>query len=325
MRIFVTRKLPLWDEVKKPLFDAGFEVVVSNFNRPLERQELESEIEKGYDGILSLLTDKIDSTLLDHDQKKMLKIVANYAVGYDNIDVVSCRAKNISVTNTPSDKVNESVAEHAWALMMALTRRVTEAHEFMRNAAYRGWDPGIFVGRDMAGKTLGIVGMGRIGGRVAMRAHGFGMKVIYYNRKPVSAEIEKEYGVAYVAKLEDLISQSDYVSLHVPLTSETKYLINGKNLATFKKTAFLVNTARGPVVNESEIVEALRADYLAGYGTDVFENEPYPHPEFLGLENVVMTPHIASATIEARKDMGEIVIKNLTEALSGRKPPNLVP
>ena len=308
-RIFVTRKIPFWDEISKPLADAGHELTVYPNNRKIERPELLAELEKGYEALLCLLTEKIDEEVLVHAGN--LKMVANYAVGFDNIDVPACQRKNIMVTNTPSNKVNESVAEHAWALMLALTRRIVEAHEFMRNAAYEGWEPEIFVGQDMAGKTLGIVGMGRIGTMVAKRAEGFGMKVVSFSRSG---------GVS----LEDLVKQSDYVSLHVPLTAETKHLINAKNLPLFKKTAYLVNTARGPVVNEVEVVEALRAGMLAGYGTDVYENEPHPNPEMLGLPNVVMTPHIASATVAARRDMGEIAVRNLVEGLAGRVPPNLV-
>ena len=308
-RVFVTRKIPFWDEISKPLADAGHELTVYPNNRKIERPELLAELEKGYEALLCLLTEKIDEEVLVHAGN--LKMVANYAVGFDNIDVPACQRKNILVTNTPSDKVNESVAEHAWALMLALTRRIVEAHEFMRNAAYEGWEPEIFVGQDMAGKTLGIVGMGRIGTMVAKRAEGFGMKVVSFSRSG---------GVS----LEDLVKQSDYVSLHVPLTAETKHLINAKNLPLFKKTAYLVNTARGPVVNEVEVVEALRAGMLAGYGTDVYENEPHPNPEMLGLPNVVMTPHIASATVAARRDMGEIAVRNLVEGLAGRVPPNLV-
>ncbi|TSC86086.1 MAG: Uncharacterized protein G01um101416_736 [Microgenomates group bacterium Gr01-1014_16] len=307
MKLFVTRKIPFWEEVSKPLLDAGYEITVYPNNRRIERGELVAELEKGYEGLLCLLTEKIDEELLLHAGN--LKIVANYAVGFDNIDVPACQRKNIMVTNTPSDKVNESVAEHAWALMLALTRRIVEAHEFMRNAAYEGWEPEIFVGQDMVDKTLGIVGMGRIGSMVAKRAEGWGMKVVSAGKE---------------GSLEDLLKQSDYVSLHVPLTAETKHLINAKNLPLFKKTAFLINTARGPVVDEVEVVEALRAGIIAGYGTDVYENEPHPNPEMLGLPNVVMTPHIASATVAARRDMGEIAVRNLVEGLVGRVPPNLV-
>lgn len=318
-RIFVTRKIPFWEEVGKPLIDGGHEVVVYPNHKPITREEIEIEIEKGYDGLLTLLTEKIDESLLEHDKNKQLKIISNYAVGFDNIDISACQKRGILVANTPCDEVNESVAEFTWTLMLALTRRLPEAGEFMRNAAYRGWDPDVFIGRDMKGKTLGIAGMGRIGGMVARRAEGFGMKIIYYNRKKL-----EEVAYEYKSSLDDLLKDSDFVSLHVPLTSETRHLINGKNLPQFKKSAYLVNTARGPVVDEHEVGEALRAGYLAGYGADVFENEPDPHPELLQMENVILTPHIASATEGARRRMGELAVANLVEVLAGRMPERLV-
>lgn len=323
-RVLVTRKIPYWDEVSKPLYEAGHEVVVADQNGPIDREELKKRLEEGYDGVMTLLTEKVDEELLVHDKTKQIKVLANYAVGFDNIDLSVCGGRGIWVTNTPSDKVNESVAEHAWALMLALSRRIVEANEFMRNAAYRGWEPDIFIGQDLPGKTVGIVGMGRIGGMVARRAAGFGMKVIYFNRKRIDEQMEKEVGVEYRASLEELLKESDFVTLHVPLSRETRHLINGKNLALLKRSAFLINTARGPIVSEAEVVEALRAGTLSGYGVDVFENEPNPHPEMLQMENVVMTPHIASATVAARKDMGEIAVRNLVEGLAGRMPPNLV-
>ena len=319
MRIFVARKIPFWEEVSKPLVDAGHEVVVYPNHKQIERKEIEIEIEKGYDGLLTLLTEKVDEELLGHDKKGQLKVIANYAVGFDNIDLEACKKRSIAVTNTPCNEVNESVAGLAWTLMLALSRRLPEASEFMRNAAYRGWDPDIFVGRDMKGKTLGIVGMGRIGGMVARRAAGFEMKVVYFNRTAVAGATE-----GYIPKMEELLAQSDFVSLHVPLTSETRHMINGKNLSLFKRTAILVNTARGSIVDEAEVGEALRAGVIAGYGADVFENEPDPHPELLMMENVLLTPHIASATEGARKRMGELAVLNLVEGLAGRTPPNLV-
>lgn len=318
-KIFVTRKIPLWDEVSKPLYDAGHEVIINPKNCRISREDLEAELEKGYDGMITLLTDKIDAELLAHDKTNRLKMIANYAVGFDNISVPDCTDRNILVSNTPCDEVNESVAEFSWALMLALARRINEGGEFMRNAAYKGWEPDIFIGEDMREKTLGIVGMGRIGGMVAKRAAGFGMKVIYYNRKKMDG-----VDLEYVEKLEDLLSQCDFVSLHVPLTEGTRHLINGKNLPLFKKTAYLVNTARGPVVDETEVVEALRAGMIAGYGADVFENEPDPHPELLQMENVILTPHIASATKTARRKMGELAVANLLAGISGQVPPNVV-
>lgn len=302
-RIFVTRKLPYWEELSKPLFDAGYEVVVGDKNN------LANELEKGYEGLLCLLTEKIDKGLLGHAGN--LRVIANYAVGYDNIDVAACTERGIKVANTPCDEVNESVAEFAWTLMLALSRRINEAAEYARNAAYHGWEPEIFIGSDLKGETLGIIGAGRIGSMVAKRAEGWEMKVISYSRSS---------GL----KLEEVLGQSDLVSLHVPLTAETTHLINKQTLAAMKKGAILVNTARGPVVDEAEVAEALRAGYLGGYGADVFENEPNPYAELLQMENVILTPHIASATVAARKAMGRIAVLNLTEGLAGREMPNLV-
>ncbi len=319
MRIFVTRRVPLWDEVSKPLLDFGHEVTVYAKNKPIEREELEKELEKGYDGLLTLLNDKIDEDLLKHDVNKQLKVIANYTVGYDNVNLEACGQRNIKVSNAPSDEVNESVAEFTWAMILAMARRINEAGEFMQNAAYKGWDPEVFLGSWVMGKTLGLAGMGRIGGMVAKRAAGFGMKVIYYNRKPATG-VDFEYRPS----LDELIAESDYVSLHVPLTYETTHLINKNNLPKFKKSAFLINTARGPVVDETEVVEALRAGFLAGYAADVFENEPDPHPELLQMENVMLTPHIASATVEARRAMGRVAVENLLAGLAGKDLPNQV-
>lgn len=299
MKVFVTRKIPYWDEISKPLLDAGHEVVFGELGK----------LGEGFDGLLSLLTDKINDEVLG--RAKNLKVIANYAVGYDNIDVAACAEKGVKVANTPCEEVNESVAEFAWALMLSLSRRINEAAEYARNAAYHGWEPEIFIGSDVKGKTLGIIGAGRIGSMVAKRAEGWEMKVISFSRSS---------GL----KLEEVLGQSDLVSLHVPLTEETKHLVNKKTLAAFKKGAILVNTARGPVVDEAEVAEALRAGYLSGYGADVFENEPNPYAELLQMENVILTPHIASATVAARRKMGELAVLNLAEGLAGREMPNLV-
>lgn len=314
----MTRKIPLFEQIEKPLITAGHEVFLRDRNTVITLEELRTELAKGYDGLLTLLTDRIDESVLIADGNLKLKVIANYAVGFDNINLEDCKKRNIVVTNTPCDEVNEAVAEFSWALILALSRRVMEAGEFMRNAAYKGWEPDIFLGSDVKGKVLGLVGMGRIGGMVARRAEGFGAKVVYYNRKIVDG-----VNFEYKSSIEELVSVSDVVSLHVPLTAETRHLINGKVLANFKKGSVLINTARGPVVDEGEVVEALRAGFLSGYGADVFENEPDPHPELLQMENVILTPHIASGTIEARKRMGEVAVTNIVEALAGRIAPNI--
>ncbi len=307
MKIFVTRKIPFWEEEVKPLVVVGHEIKFGKLE----------DLDESYQGLLCLLTDKITAVVLDRG--KGLKIIANYAVGFDNIDMAACKARQIMVTNTPSEAVNESVAEMTWTLMLALSRRLGEASKFMTNAAYTGWEPDIFIGSDMKGKTLGIVGMGHIGTMVARRGAGFEMKVIYHARKPIEG-----VNWEYTSELEMLLKSADYVTLHVPLTTETTHLINGKNLPSFKKSAYLVNTARGPVVNEAEVAEALRAGMLAGYAADVLENEPHPYPELLQMENVILTPHIASATATARRDMTRIAIANLQAGLAGTTAPNLV-
>ncbi len=318
MKIFVTRKLPFWEEISKPLYAAGHEVVVRQENNKIERNVLIEEIKKGYDGLMCLLTDKIDAEVVASDDKKQLKLIANYAVGFDNINIPVCQGRGIQVTNTPCDEVNESVAELTWTLMLALSRNLQSASGFARNVGYQGWEPDIFLGTDLKGKTLGIVGMGRIGAMVSKRALGFDMKVIYYNRKPVDG-IKFEYKT-----LDDLLKESDYVSLHVPLTDETRHLINTRALNLMKPSAYLVNTARGPIVDETELLEALKAGKLAGAALDVWENEPHPRPELVEMENVILTPHIASATRSARMAMGNAAVANMVEGLAGRVPPNLV-
>ena len=318
MKIFVTRKIP--GEHVKALSDAGHEVEVSEFNRPLSPEEFLKGA-KGADAVLTLLTDKIDKDVIDAIGPQ-LKIVSNYAVGFDNIVVEDATEKGVVVTNTPSDEVNESVAEHTWALILALANRIVEADEAVRRGAYKGWEPDIFLGTNLTGKTLGIVGLGRIGSMVAGRAKGWNMKV-FYNKRSRDEAAEKELGVEFV-ELTDLFGKSDFVTLHVPLTDETRHMINKDSLAKFKKGGYLVNTARGPVVDEHDLVEALRSAQLAGAGLDVYDNEPNIDPELIGMQNVVLTPHIASATIEARNKMGEQAVSAILTVLEDKEPENLV-
>ncbi|HJY98462.1 MAG TPA: D-glycerate dehydrogenase [Patescibacteria group bacterium] len=317
MRIFVTRKIP-GDSLEK--LKAGNEVVVSEFNRPLSPEEL-LEKSKGADGLLSLLTDRVDGDLVDAIGPQ-LKIVSNYAVGFDNVDVQALTDRGIPVTNTPSDEVNEAVAEHTWALMLALARRIVEADEATRNGGYKGWEPDIYLGINLIGKTLGIIGLGRIGSMVARRAHGYNMTVLY-NKKTPDPEAESELGVKF-SGLDDLLKQSDFVSLHVPLTEETRHMINKETLGKMKQGAFLINTARGPVVDERDLVEALRSGHLGGAALDVYDNEPVIAPELLAAPNTITTPHIASATWEARAKMGEQATSAILDTFSGKKPENLV-
>ena len=318
MKIFVTRKIP-GDSLEK-LKTGGNEVVISDVDRPLTGEELVEKV-KGVDGLLCLLTDRIDGDLMDAAGPQ-LKIISNYAVGFDNIDVKAATDRQIPVCNTPSDEVNEAVAEHTWALILALARRIVEADESIRRTGYKGWEPSVFLGNNLVGKTLGIVGLGRIGGMVARRAKGYNMTVLY-NKHERDEKAESELGVSF-AELDDLLAKSDFVSMHVPLTDETRHMINADTLAKMKKGSFLINTARGPVVEEAALVEALRSGHLAGAGVDVFDNEPNISPELVKMQNVVLTPHIASATYEARNKMGEMAVAAILDTFSDKKPQNLV-
>jgi len=318
MKIFVTRKIP--GEHLEKLKEAGHEAVVSEFNRPLTGEELVERV-KGADAILSLLTDRIDGDLMDAAGPQ-LKVISNYAVGFDNIDVTGASDRGIVVVNTPSDEVNEAVAEHTWALILALSRRIVESDEAVRRGGYKGWEPDIFIGVNVIGKTLGIVGLGRIGSMVARRAKGYNMTVLY-NKHESDPEAEKELGVAF-ASLDELLAKSDFVSLHVPLTDETRHMINKSTLAKMKKGSFLINTARGSIVDERNLVEALKSGHLGGVALDVFDNEPNIDPELLAMPNTITTPHIASATYEARNKMGEMAVEAILSTLEGEKPTTIV-
>ena len=247
-KIFVTRKIP-GDSLEK-LKVPGFDISISEFGRPLTPEELLAEI-KGVDAVLSLLTDKIDGDVMDAAGPQ-LKIISNYAVGFDNVDTDAATKRGIIVCNTPSDEVNESVAEHTWALILALARRIIESDEATRAGAYKGWEPDIFIGTNVIGKTLGIIGLGRIGSMVARRAQGYKMNLIYNKREPDPAA-EQELGVKFVS-LDELLKQSDFVTLHIPLTEETRHMMNKETLGKMKTGAFLINTARGPVVDDAGFV-----------------------------------------------------------------------
>jgi glyoxylate reductase len=318
MKIFVSRNLP--ENSLEPLLKSGHEMVTSEFDRPLGEEELVEKV-KGVDALLSLLTDRVDGDLMDVAGPG-LKVVSNYAVGFDNIDVKAATDRGVVICNTPCDEVNEAVAEHTWALLMSVARRVVEADEATRRGAYKGWEPAIFLGPSLRGKTLGIVGMGSIGSMVARRARGFDMNVLYTKRSP-DPEIEKELGVKF-SDLDNLLANSDVVTLHVPLTPETRHMINRDSIAKMKRGAYLINTARGAVVHEQALVDGLRDGRLGGAGIDVFDNEPNINPELIGLDNVVLTPHIASATHEARKKMGELAVQAIIKTLADEMPPNIV-
>jgi len=324
-KIFVTRKIP-GNSLEK-LKESGNEVVVSEFDRSLTAEEL-LEKSKGVDCLLSLLTDRIDADVMDAIGPQ-LKIISNYAVGFDNIDVKAAGDRGIIVTNTPSDEVNEAVAEHTWALILALARRIVESDEFVRNqgyfaasGGYKGWEPDSFLGPSVKGKTLGIIGLGRIGSMVARRAKGYELTVLYNKHEPDS-EAENELGIKFVP-IDELLAASDFVTLHVPLTDETRGMINKETLSKMKQGSYLVNTARGPIVDESDLIEALDSGKLAGAALDVFESEPTISPKLISMPNVIMTPHIASATWEARNKMGEQVVAAIIDVVNGIKPQNMV-
>lgn len=317
-KVFVTRKIPgtALDRLKS----SGHEVSVSEVDRPLKEEEL---LEKGkdVDALLTLLTDRINGDVIDAIGPQ-LKIVSNYAVGLDNVNIEEATDRGVVVTSTPSNEVNEAVAEHSWALILSLARRIVEADEATRKGAYKGWGPAIFLGTGLLGKTLGIIGLGRIGSMVAQRSKGYEMRVLY-NKRSRDEKAEQELGVEF-AELDNLLSQSDFITLHVPLTDQTRHMINKDTLSKMKKGACLINTARGPVVDEHDLVDALRSGHLGGAALDVFDNEPNINPELIGMENVVLTPHIASATWEARERMGEQAVSSILDVLEGKKPENLV-
>lgn len=271
------------------------------------------------DGLVCLLSEKIDEDLLRGAPK--LRIVANVAVGYDNVDVSACTKRGIAVTNTPG-VLDETTADFAWALMMAVARRLGEAEQFARSGAWKSWDLGQLCGTDVWGKTLGIVGLGRIGQAMARRAAGFQMKVIYTARKRAPENVERAVNAEY-RDLNALLAEADFVSLHVPLTAETRRMLNAEKFSRMKPTAFLINTARGPVVDEAALVHALENGKIAGAGLDVFENEPIIHPG-LKRPNVVLAPHLGSASLETRTKMACMAATNIVTFFRGQRPPNIL-
>jgi len=272
------------------------------------------------DGIMCALTDRIDAGLIERCPQ--LKVVANIAVGYNNIDLAACTARGVMATNTPG-VLDDSTADLAWALMLGAARRLTELERRIRAGEWKGWRLKQWLGVDVHHATLGIFGMGRIGQAIARRAAGFEMQVLYHNRKRVSAEIEKRCNAAYVAK-DDLLRQADFVVLQVPYSPETHHLIGARELKLMKPTAVLVNSTRGGVVDDAALIAALKDGTIRAAGLDVFEGEPALNPGFLGLDNVVLMPHVGSSTEATRRAMAMTAAKNLVAALTGAIPPNLL-
>ncbi len=316
-RVFVTREIP---ERGLSKIREHFEVDLWTDEAPPPKDVIIERV-RDVDALVSLLTDPIDAEVFDAAPK--LRIVSQYAVGYDNIDVKEATKRGIYVTNTPG-VLTETVADFTFALMLAVARRVVEADKYVREGRWKvAWHPLMMLGSDVYGRTLGIVGMGRIGSAVARRAKGFGMRILYYDSVR-REELERELGAEFV-DLDRLLEESDYVSLHVPLTPETYHLIGEEQLRKMKPTAFLINTARGKVVDQKALYRALKEGWIAGAGLDVFEQEPIPPDDpLLKLDNVVLAPHAASASHETRSRMAEMVAENLIAFLNGKVPPNLV-
>ena len=268
------------------------------------------------DALISLLTDAIDRTVIDAAPK--LKIVANVAVGYNNIDIAYATSRGVLVTHTP-DVLTESVADFTWAMILAITRRLAEGERVIRRGEWKGWALDFMLGTELKGKQLGLVGVGRIGAAVAARAPAFGMRVVY--SEPRDVDLPNAENMS----LDRLLNTSDVVSLHVPLLPETRHLIDRKALARMKRSAYLINTARGPVVDEAALAWALQQHLLAGAALDVYENEPAVHPDLLALDNVLLVPHLASATTETRTAMADLAVENVLAVLAGNPPITPVP
>jgi glyoxylate reductase len=325
-KIFLTRQISgkALDQLKKR---KDINIEIWDKNKQISRIELLKRV-KGADIIISLLTDKIDKQVMDVAGES-LKLIANYSVGFDNIDLSEAKKRKISVTNAPCEQASESVAEHAIAMIFALSHRIVEADKFTRAGKYKGWDPNLMIGFDVLGKTIGIIGAGRIGTGIAKRLHdGFGLKIIYSDVKRNPA-FEQKFNAKYKTQTQ-LLKEADIITLHVPLLPSTRHLIGTGELKIMKKNAILINTSRGPVVDELALVKALSKKQIFGAGLDVYECEPCidcnPRDcyELRKLQNVIMTPHIASSTVDARNAMTDIVVKNIMAFINKKSLPNKI-
>lgn len=312
--VYITREFP-GDGIAR--LQKHFDVTLNKGGRVLSTGALKRAV-KDSDAIVSLLTDTIDAEVMDAAGPQ-LKLIANYAVGFDNIDLLAAKQRGIFVTNTPG-VLTESVAEHTFALLMAVALRIVEADKFVRRNKYKQWEPDLFLGMQLRGKTLGLIGLGRIGAGVARMAQAFDMKTIYYDEIR-HKDLEKEFGVEY-HQFETVLKQADVISLHVPLTPKTKHLIGAAELKAMKSNAIIINTARGAVIDEAALVHALATKEIWGAGLDVFEHEPKINHQLQKMNNVVLTPHIGSATAEARDMMSQIVADNCVAVFDTGKPLN---
>lgn len=315
LKIFLTRRWP--SEVEHYL-SQRYDVTVNEHDAPLDAAALEAAL-SSYDAVCPTVTDKLTADVLAAGAGKV-KILGNYGVGVSHIDLQACRRSGITVTNTPN-VLTEATAEIAVLLMLMVARRAGEGERQVRSHQWGGWGTTHLMGADVTGKTLGLVGFGRIGQATARKAHhGFGMRVLYYSRKRASPEIEARTGGQHCASLEELLETVDFVSLHCPGGAETRHLLDAARLGRMKRSAFLINTARGEVVDEAALAAALRERVIAGAGLDVYEHEPRVPEAFLGLENVVLLPHLGSATLETRVAMGMRVAENLERFFAGLEP-----
>jgi len=311
--IFSTRQL---FQAARTILDEHFQVDYWKGDK-LSRADLLKHV-ADKDGLVCLLTEKVDEELLSAAPK--LRIAATVSVGYDNIDVPACTKHKVVATNTPG-VLDDTTADFAWTLLMAVARRLLEGDSWMRSGSWNGWDLDQLVGGDVWGKTLGILGFGRIGRGVARRALGFQMRVLYNDAVRAPADVEKELNAEFVDR-DRLFRESDFISLHVPLLPDTRHLISKDNLEKMKRTAFLVNTSRGPVVDEAALAEALENGKIAGAALDVFEHEPKVHPALLTRKDVILTPHMASASLDTRTKMAVMAANNVVALFEGRRPPN---
>jgi len=315
-KVFVTRKIP---DAGLDLLKEKYEVeVFSNTKNPTKEQLIEKA--KEADALIPLLGDEIDEEVINKCSN--LKIIANYAVGYDNIDLKAAEENDIYVSNTP-DALTETTADMTWTLLMAAARRVIESDKYVRDLKFESWGPELLLGQKVYGKTIGIIGFGRIGQAVAKRAAGFDMEILYNKRTPLSDKEEKELKASY-ADLPDLLKRADFVTINAALNESTYHLIDKEELKMMKSCAVLVNTGRGPIINEKVLAEALADKEIFAAGLDVYEEEPEVHPKLLELDNVVLTPHTGSATVDARNKMAEMAAANVIAVLSGSKPVNQV-
>ena len=318
LKVVLTRHLPDAVETRmRELFDAELNLT----DRPMTRADLEAAVQRA-DVLSPTITDIIDADLIAKAGPQ-LKMIANFGAGVDHIDIEAAVGRGLIVTNTPG-VLTEDTADLAMTLILAVSRRIVEGAQVMQEGRFEGWTPTWMTGRKLWGKRLGIVGMGRIGQALARRAKAFGMQVHYHNRKPVSPMIAEELGATWWDDLDQMLARMDLISLNCPATKETYHLLSAERLALLRPDAILINTARGELIDEAALAQAVAQRRIAGVGLDVFEHEPKVHPGLLAQANVVLLPHLGSATIEARQDMGDRVIANIQTFANGHRPPDRV-